>query len=76
MGANCEVIAFVVGDSVDPNVSVKTDVCDNRGHIYTTNYDRLIDTAERRMFNLRQKLASRYEDIPGMELLKQIPLIN
>lgn len=76
LGANCEVIAFVVGDSVDPNVSVKTDVCDNRGHIYTTNYDRLIDTAERRMFNLRQKLASRYEDIPGMELLKQIPLIN
>lgn len=75
LGANCEIIAFVVGDSVDSNVSKKTDVCDGHGHIFTTNYDQLIDTAERRMFNLRQKLATRYDDIPGMELLKQIPLL-
>lgn len=75
LGANCEIIAFVVGDNIDQNVSIKTDVCENRGHIYTTTYDQLIDTAERRMFNLRQRIASRYEDIPGMELLKQLPLL-
>ena len=76
MGSNCDIIAFVVGDSIDSNVSKKTDVCDGHGHVYTTNYDQLIDTAERRMFNLRKKLASRYDDIPGMELLKQIPLLQ
>ena len=30
--------------------------------------------AERRMFGLRQKIASRYDDIPGMDLYAQFKL--
>lgn len=34
----------------------------------------IVDTAERRMFGLRQKIASRYDDVPGMDLYAQIKL--
>lgn len=44
------------------------------GTLYTTTYSQLVDTAEKRMFGLRQILANRYDDVPGMELYKQIRL--
>lgn len=74
LGQNCDIVAFVVGDSIDSNISRRNTVCENKGTIYLTTYDQLIDTAEKRMFNLRQKLASRYDDIPGMNLLNTLPL--
>lgn len=74
LGQNCDIVAFVVGDSIDSNISRRNTVCENKGTIYLTTYDQLIDTAEKRMFNLRQKLASRYDDIPGMSLLNTLPL--
>lgn len=44
------------------------------GTLYTTTYSQLVDTAEKRMFGLRQILANRYDDVPGMELYKQVRL--
>lgn len=74
LGKDCDFTAFVVGYSLDRNISTQTNVCDGHGRIYITTYDQLIDTAEKRMFGLRGRLARRYDDIPGMELFKQLSI--
>ena len=61
--------AFVVGASISDNLQRKSHVGDNNeGCIYVTTFNQLVDTAERRMFGLRNKLSSMYDDVPGMEL--------
>lgn len=67
---NCHITSFVVGDTIASNIEVKTEVGSN-GIVYVTDYARLVDTAFRRMFGLRQKLAEKYDDIPGMDLYKE-----
>lgn len=67
---NSHITAFVVGDTIADNIESKTKVGEN-GMVYVTDYARLVDTAFRRMFGLRQKLAEKYDDIPGMELYKE-----
>lgn len=77
LGGNCRIIGFVVGDSIADNLANVSKVEDNGvvlGTLYTTTYSQLIDTAEKRMFGLRQVLADRYDDVPGMELYNQVKL--
>jgi hypothetical protein len=62
--------AFVIGDSVATNVQRHSTV-GNSGNIYVTTFSQLVDTAERRMFGLRDKLSAMYDDVPGMELYLQ-----
>ena len=71
LGNDCQITAYVVGDSIADNITSQTEVENGRGIIYVTTYDQLVDTAERRMFGLRTKIASRYDDIPGMDLYAQ-----
>ena len=78
LGGNCRVIGFVVGDSIADNLSNVSKVEDNGivlGTLYTTTYSQLVDTAEKRMFGLRQVLADRYDDVPGMDLYNQTRLL-
>lgn len=73
LGNECQITAYVVGDSIADNLKSPIKVGDgNQGTIYVTTYDQLVDTAERRMFGLRQIIASRYDDIPGMTLYAQV----
>lgn len=77
LGGHCRIIGFVVGESVADNISDVSKVEDDGvllGTLYTTTYSQLVDTAEKRMFGLRQILANRYDDVPGMELYKQVRL--
>ena len=78
LGGNCRVIGFVVGDTIADNLTNVSKVEDDKGVVlgtlYTTTYSQLVDTAEKRMFGLRQVLADRYDDIPGMELYNQTRL--
>lgn len=77
LGGNCRVVGFVVGDSVADNLANVSEVKENDvvlGRLYTTTYSQLVDTAEKRMFGLRQVLANRYDDVPGMELYNQVRL--
>lgn len=75
LGNECQITAYVVGDSIADNISSPTKIGEgNRGVLFVTTYDQLVDTAERRMFGLRQMLASRYNDIPGMDLYAQAKL--
>lgn len=75
LGKECQITAFVVGDSIADNIQTQSTVGDKaQGVIYVTTYDQLVDTAERRMFGLRQLIAARYDDVPGMELYAQTRL--
>lgn len=77
LGGNCHVTGFVVGHSIADNLANSFDVKDNDvvlGTLYTTTYSQLVDTAERRLFGLRKVLADRYEDVPGMELYREVRL--
>lgn len=79
LGGNCRVIGFVVGDTIADNLTNVSKVEDDKGVVlgtlYTTTYSQLVDTAEKRMFGLRQVLADRYDDVPGMELYNQTRLL-
>jgi hypothetical protein len=70
------VYAFVVGEKfsgkLQPVSSVKNDKEIERGKVRITTFSQLVDTAERRLFRLRQKLGERYDDIPGMELYQKV----
>ena len=73
LGINCQVSAFVVGDTLATNMERKANIGNNNnGVVYVTTYDQLVDMAERRMFGLRQKIANKYDDVPGMELYAKI----
>ena len=78
LGGNCRIIGFVVGDSIADNLANVSKVEDEGGVVlgtlYTTTYSQLVDTAEKRMFGLRQVLADRYDDVPGMDLYNQVKL--
>ena len=75
LGVDCQITAYVVGDSIADNLTSPTKIGENgRGTLFVTTFDQLVDTAERRMFGLRQKIASRYDDVPGMDLYAQIKL--
>ncbi|WP_202925321.1 hypothetical protein [Mucilaginibacter sp. 14171R-50] len=41
------------------------------GKVRITTFSWLVDTDEKRLFGLRQKLNERYDDIPGMDLFVQ-----
>lgn len=67
--------AFVVGESfsekIQPISTVQNENKVEMGKIRITTYGQLVDTAEKRLFGLRQKLSERYDDIPGMDLFRQ-----
>ena len=74
IGNNCQIIGFVVGETVGEEVTDKIIVGSN-GTLFTTTYSQLVDTAERRMFGLRKVLADRYDDVPGMDIYNQAKLL-
>ena len=74
LGRDCQITAYVVGESVADNLTMSKVGGNDKGVVYVTTYDQLVDTAERRMFGLRQVIASRYDDVPGMDLYSQVKL--
>lgn len=67
--------AFVVGDSFDDKANTNINVSNQSnieiGRVRVTTFSQLVDTAEKRMFGLREKLSERYDDIDGMKLFDQ-----
>lgn len=69
---NARINAYVVGYEIADNVQRITTVGNNEaGKIFVSSFSQLVDTAERRLFGLRKKLANMYDDVPGMELYQQ-----
>lgn len=72
--ANVKVFAFIVGDSID-NISGKIDVGDN-GHVKVITFASIVDTANRRLFRLRDTLNERYAKVSGIDLSKKVEQMN
>ena len=74
---NPKINAYVVGESLDKSLS-KSNVRtlgkpgSEFGRVEACTFDQLIRTAERRLFRLRDKLQSRYNDIPALDLVRKI----
>jgi signal transduction histidine kinase len=69
---NARINAYVVGDAIDDNLQRVAKVGENdSGKVSVATFSQLVDTAEKRLFGLRQKLASMYDDVQGMELYRQ-----
>ena len=67
--------AFVVGHTVDPKAARDFDIkADNviRGSVHATTYGQLTRTANQRLFRLRDKIPTRYEDVTGAELSAKV----
>ena len=69
---NPHIFAYVVGDTVSGTVVGKHTVGDT-GHVYISTFAQLVDTAKRRLFNLREKLEERYSGVTGLELAVKFP---
>ena len=63
--------SFILGYDIDEGV-VSTEVKGAGGGIVIPmKFSQLIDTADKRMMNLRDQLTSMYEDVDGVELYRQ-----
>ncbi len=73
-GGNIHVTSFILGYDVDDGV-VSTEVKGAGGGIVIPmKFSQLIDTADKRMMNLRDQLTSMYEDVAGVDLYRQYKL--
>lgn len=72
---NPYIYAFVIGkdfsEKVQPISSVSNENKVEMGKVRICTFGQLVDTAEKRLFGLRSKLAERYDDVPGMELFNK-----
>jgi len=72
---NPYIYAFVVGqeygEKIQPIATVQNINKVEQGKVCITTYSQLVDTAEKRLFKLRDKLGERYEDISGMDLYRK-----
>lgn len=68
--------AFVVGDTISsklsPILKISGGAGTERAELHVTTYAQLVDTAEKRLFNLRDRLGERYDDVSGMALFKRV----
>lgn len=70
---NCKpkIKAFVVGDSVSPSISTKK-TQEEYGEVYAYTYRQLVQTAGKRLFNLKDKLTLHYQELNAKDYLSEI----
>lgn len=70
---NCKprIKAFVVGDAVSPVISNKKQL-EDYGEVYAYTYKQLTQTAGKRLFNLKEKLSIRYQELNVNDYLLEI----
>jgi hypothetical protein len=75
MLGNPYINAFVVGESfiekVQPIQTIENENKIEMGKVQICLYSQLVDSSERRLFNLRSRLNERYADIPGIDLFER-----
>jgi len=66
--------AFVVGESfsekIQPIQTIENENKVEMGKVQICLFSQIVDSSERRLFNLRSKLNERYADVPGIELFE------
>lgn len=70
---NCtpKIKAYVIGDSVSPTISTHKTL-DDYGEVYVYTYNQLVQTASKRLFNLKNKLTERYQEINVKDYIAEI----
>jgi hypothetical protein len=67
--------AYVVGGRVDVGLAATMPRTLGRpefGKVDACTYDQLVRTAERRLFRLREKIQTRYDEVPALDLVNQV----
>lgn len=67
--------AFVVGYEIQPKTSKEQDIKDEgilRGRVVATTYGQLTRSAHQRLFKLKEKIPTRYDDISGVDLMTKV----
>jgi hypothetical protein len=67
--------AFVVGHEVSPKTSTEKEIKEDgvlRGRVVATTFGRLTRTAHHRLFRLKERIPTRYEDINGADLAAKV----
>lgn len=64
------VIGYKISDKITPHIKIGQDPV--RGRLDAVSYSQLVRTAERRLFNLRDRLKNRYDEIRGESLLEKV----
>jgi hypothetical protein len=73
---DAKINAYVVGHKIGDNFKRTAKVGEHdEGKVFVSTFAQLVDTAEKRLFGLRQKLSAMYDDVQGMDLYKQTQLI-
>jgi hypothetical protein len=62
--------AYVVGHSINSKVEPNREIGGNP--VFVVTYNQLTRSAQKRLFRLRERLASRYEEVTGTDLLAKI----
>lgn len=70
---NCKpkIKAYVVGDSVSPTIS-RHKMLETYGEVYVYTYAQLVQTASKRLFNLKNKLTERYQEMKAKDYISEI----
>ena len=63
--------AFVIGDTIDTGIS-KHKTQEDYGEVYAYTYSQLVRTAEKRLFNLKEKLEEHYNHYNSGDYIKEI----
>jgi hypothetical protein len=63
--------AFVVGHKISQKVEPVREI-GTRARIEVATFDRLVRTAEKRLFGLRKRLNDRYSELTGEELVARL----
>ncbi|MEG0895748.1 MAG: hypothetical protein RSE93_08515, partial [Oscillospiraceae bacterium] len=71
LNSSPKIKAFVIGDSIDTAVSTQKTL-ENYGKVYVYTYSQLIQTAEKRLFNLKDKLEEHYNQFNSDDYVKAI----
>lgn len=76
---NPYISCFVVGEKYDASKLLPvTNIGENgkTGKLSITTFSQIVDTAEKRLFNLKAKIQTKYENIPGIDLFKKFGQID
>ena len=62
--------AYLVGHSINPKVEPNREIGGNP--VFVVTYNQLTRSAQKRLFRLRERLASRYAEVTGNDLLAKV----
>jgi len=64
--------AFVVGHKINDKLEPKRTIGDRKGKVEAVTYGQLIRTANKRLFNLKEKIPAKYDQLTGNDLANKI----